>query len=1333
LVNLEGWRDRRARKGRSSECSTRVMAAVFAVTVACVLAAPANTLAARGHVRSSLGPFGGPCTGSGGSCEPGQIKEPFGVAVSEATGNVYVVDRGANRVAIFSGQGAPEGELVGPNATGTATLTEGSVEMEVVTATGAFTVGEEVTGEGISPGTVVEDVHALNVFESLSLVVLSQPVEAGKSGTFVPVAGAQAFEAPTAIAVDNSCEQHEPEPLSEPECSEVDPSAGSVYVEDGFSRQAIDKFSAAGEYLGQITEQSIQDPRMEFLSALNSGVSVDLRGRLFVAASHFEETSFGSGRVEGIDSFSDAANNAWEGFSIGPFQNSPAERGLATDATGHSYVRYESNGSHGAVAELGANGELIDEAVGGELPSGVAYGGVAVEPATGDVYIDNVGSVGRFGPSNSGNAPEVERFGAGSLPASVCEDEPSCAGGIAVDSGNGEVYVVDAAGEVLQFVLEEPAVPSVQSESVVDVTDGSARLGAEINPRSLAGEPVTSYRFEYGVCSSPSTCAVSPFELRAPELHDGSLSAGFETETVSELVHGLRADETYHFRVVAENGHGAATGVQESTFTTRGAGEFALVDERQWQLVSPADKHGALIEPIGQAWPIQAASDGGAITYATDSPTEPAPAGYTGLQQVLSARLTAGWSTKDLGIPHISSPGALTVGQEYRFFSEDLLQAAVQPFGSFVACQSADGEEQPCLSPTASEQTAFLRSDYTAAGELCTNSCYTPFVTASEGDANVPHGTVFGVDREGVPCPPSNIRLCGPNFVGATETLAHGLLNSYAPLTSDPVNRGLYEWSAGSPPSEQLRLVSVPPGSETGVPGDLGEAGVRHAISPDGSRVVWTDGSGHLYLRVNATRPQSPISGGECVQPADACTVQVDTGLSGTAMFQLADTKVLHVLFTDEGDLYEFDVAHDALLRVTENADLQGLVTGASEDASWVYFVANSVLGDGAEHGAVTGNCDANGGLASHTCNLYVLHNGAIEFIAALSARDHPDWGAASGAPPLKNLTARVSPDGRWLAFMSQRSLTGYDNRDASSGKPDQEVFLYHASTGTLICASCNPTGARPHGFEYGIKGSQLENVPNVGGFQVWEGTTWLAANVPGWTPVDGSAEAFHQARYLSNGGRLFFNSSDGLVPKDVNGQEDVYEFEPKEDGGCAGPSTSSGGVTYSSATEGCVGLLSSGRSAQESALLDASENGDDVFFLTTVQLLSEDVDTAFDIYDAHVCTSTVPCGPAAASPLPPCATEASCKAAPSPQPELFGRSGSATFSGPGNVMPSPSQSTTKPKTAAQIRAEKLARALKSCKKLKSKKKRTACRKRAARRYGSVKTRKVTGKRRAGR
>ena len=48
---------------------------------------------------------------------------------------------------------------------------------------------------------------------------------------------------------------------------------------------------------------------------------------------------------------------------------------------------------------------------------------------------------------------------------------------------------------------------------------------------------------------------------------------------------------------------------------------------------------------------------------------------------------------------------------------------------------------------------------------------------------------------------------------------------------------------------------------------------------------------------------------------------------------------------------------------------------------------------------------------------------------------------------------------------MSDRSLTGYDNVDVNEegGQHlDEEVYLYDAVTPRLVCASCNPSGARP-------------------------------------------------------------------------------------------------------------------------------------------------------------------------------------------------------------------------------------------------------------------------------
>jgi hypothetical protein len=172
----------------------------------------------------------------------------------------------------------------------------------------------------------------------------------------------------------------------------------------------------------------------------------------------------------------------------------------------------------------------------------------------------------------------------------------------------------------------------------------------------------------------------------------------------------------------------------------------------------------------------------------------------------------------------------------------------------------------------------------------------------------------------------------------------------------------------------------------------------------------------------------------------------------------------------------------------------------------------------------------------------------------------------------------------------------------------------------------------------------------------------WLAAAIaPDWHSTWYSAT--RRADYLSDQGRLFFNSTDALVPEDTNGTTDVYEYEPSGVGGCSGR-----GATYSEASGGCVSLITSGQAGSESTFLDASESGNDVFFITAAKLVAADYDSAFDVYDAHVCTAELPCEAAVTTP-PECTSGDSCKAAPSPQPEGFGATPSQTFNGKGNVV----------------------------------------------------------------
>jgi hypothetical protein len=327
-------------------------------------------------------------------------------------------------------------------------------------------------------------------------------------------------------------------------------------------------------------------------------------------------------------------------------------------------------------------------------------------------------------------------------------------------------------------------------------------------------------------------------------------------------------------------------------------------------------------------------------------------------------------------------------------------------------------------------------------------------------------------------------------------------------------------------------------------------------------------------------------------------------------------------------------------------------VIGAAADGSSVYFVADGALTEG--DGAVSGDC---GELASQSCNLYRYdaETSRLKLIAVLSGADARDWAPSQVA--LGELTARVSPDGRWLAFMSERPLTGYDNRDAVSGERDEEVFLYDAQgeggTGKLFCASCNPTGARPQGRQGppDVPPALVDGVPN------WAGR-WYAANVPGWTTFR-ALEARYQSRYLSDSGRLFFNASDALVPADTNGTEDVYTYEPPGLGSCTEASPG-----FAARNGGCLSLISSGTSAAESAFMDASESGDDVFFLTASRLTAKDEDKALDLYDARV-------GGGEAPPVKP--VECSGDACQQPAtPPNDATPGSLTFNGAGNVLDCP-------------------------------------------------------------
>jgi hypothetical protein len=831
-------------------------------------------------------------------------------------------------------------------------------------------------------------------------------------------------------------------------------------------------------------------------------------------------------------------------------------------------------------------------------------------------------------------------------------------------------------------------IPPAQIEGpwTANVAGTSATLAARIDPLGAS----TEYRFEYGTSTSYGHTS------------SGNVGEGSSYVPVSYHEQELQPSTVYHYRIVTVNEVGTVEG-PDNTFTTQAANgdELTLPDGRAWELVSPANKQGSLIEPFSEA-DIQAATDGHAIAYGAARPMGEKPAGLSAfISPILSVRAPGGWRSEDISIPYSlphNSTGPTELvdfTEELKLFSPDLSLAVIEPH--YI--------EEYSLSPEAPERTIYLRDN--------TDGAYVPVVN----DNNVPAGTKYGgkVISDGA--------VTFMRLEGASRDLSHVVLGSPQALTPEakppecetavdcaPSPYRLFEWSGG-----HLQLVSVLPDGEPSE-GRLApeQEEAPHAVSADGSRIVWEGPSessvasaGSLYVRDVVAKETMRI------------------GPSGKALFETMSSDGSRIFFLENGDLYEFDVSTGTRTDLTAShgagepsARVENAVLGTSEDGSHVYFVAKGVLAGGAIAGED---------------NLYLLHDSvdggwAITYVTTLSSEDKPDWfvGGRDGAVGLSLVTSKVSSDGRYLAFMSKRSLTGYDNVDALSGQPDEEVYLYDAVAGRLACASCNPTGARPVGVYDSISGASRGLM--VDRRYIW--TTagagrdyWLAGSIPGWREAGNMT--MYQPRYLSDSGRLFFNSPDALVPQDTNGLEDVYEYEPVGVGDCTGT-----GISFTASSDGCVGLMSSGTSSGESAFMDASEDGNDLFFATASKLTAEDYDASYDLYDAHVCSEAVPC---VSSPVssPPCTSGDSCKAAPSPQPEIFGPAPSATFSGEGNVVPSPSNAVVKPKSLT--RSQKLARALAACHKKGGKRKRATCERQARKRYGAKQARNAKATKRGNR
>jgi len=1203
----------------------------------------------------------------------GQIQgEAQGIAVDQESGDVYVADTGNARIDKFTS----EGQFILAFGWGVA---DGSPELQVCTTTCQAGIhgagaGQFESAEGIavdnSGGPSDGDVYVVdhgNVrvekFSAVGQFLLAFGEEGPGPGQFEPLVERSVAVGPTGtvyVGDRNRVQKFSEAGALEGEVAlpgtgrtqnlAVD-SAGDIYRQSG-ELEGIHKYDPAGTELGA--------PRATVGSELP--ITVESAHNLYVGT---------AGRVLGFDA---------EGAQITSF----AALGVAAISYNEVTEAFYKTVSGGKVAIVTPPppGPLVISESATELGPTTATLNATLNPEGGEPthYFFEYGiEAGVYGQTSP--IPPAETTGG------PFEDQPVSSAISGLQTRTTYHYRLSAESECEPLanpghvcVTEGPdqtftTLPPVSIDATLatSVSATAATLAAELNPHGRA----TTYHFEYD--TTPYAEGEGPHGTSTPTASAGS--GGLDVLR-SAQIQGLQPLTTYHYRVVAENSLGTSVG-PDRTFATQSPFASALLpDGRGWEMVTPPNKHGAAIQPLTENGGLIQASahcDPESCSFASVAPAPLGPESQgsrsTQVSQLLSARGPAGWSTTDITTPH-QEISEIRVGfpSEYTFFSEDLSSGLVEPEGITP------------LSSQTTERTPYRRE---------ADGTFVPLVTAS----NVLAGVKFG--GEEFPSG-SGTRIHGVEFRAASPDAAHVVLSSPQILTEtgfrpgfeinpDPEQRisNLYELSGG-----QFTLLSVLPDGEAALEAAV-HAGVgsnninmRGAVSADGSRVFFEaskEGNRHLYLRANALAPQS--ASGACDEPGRACTIQLDLpqggpGGPGAVTFQAASADGSRVFFTDDSrltpnstaapnqpDLYmcqieasggELSCALTDLSvdpNVGEAGNVQGIVSAVDVSGAHVYFAADGVLTTEPDsHGEVArpGNCQSAG---EADCNLYLYDTETeeVSLVAVLSSHDDPVWAGRTNLLVLVNLTARSSPDGRFFTFMSTRSLTGYDNRDARSGARDAEVYLYDSTTGHLSCASCNPTGARPHG----VFDPPREFLPHLRVDQPssWR-ERWLAASIPGWTSQ--SLEiALRQPRYLDDSGRLFFNSADALVPADTNGVMDVYEFEPPNVGSCTDAS-----ATYSPTSGGCVSLISSGTSEEESAFLDASESGDDVFFLTVSRVAPKDVDSAFDVYDASVGGGE----PEQVNP-PECAGDACQQPAVPPNDAT---PGSLTFNGAGNVVECP-------------------------------------------------------------
>jgi hypothetical protein len=1040
-------------------------------------------------------------------------------------------------------------------------------------------------------------------------------------------------------------------------------SDGTVYVANSASNriEAIDStgatvasFGSAGQING--AEDSPGDPDTVPTGGLSfpCGVAVDqANANLFVADQN-------NNRVWIFDS-----SGAYLARIADSALNGPC--GLAFSSTGDLYVRNANDGEVNRFTRKGAtefefgstfyapgdNGTPDDS--GDDLNAATD---VAVDTTTDHVYVDRGDRVSEYDSSGS----PVSTFGQDTLGGSSA--------GIAIDTTAFTLYA--SAGNRIATFGPLVTVADVSTGTATDVVDTAATLHGSLDP---VGIETTECRFEWGTTTA--------YGNSAPCAEGDAFNAAQE---VSAELTGLSAATTYHYRLVVANGEGENRG-EDRSFVTVGpptlkrhfvafgvlnsgifvsnvsaraatlnaelnpngaatSWHFVYVEEATYQASGFANATkvpvpDAAMDAGSAPLPISAELSGlepgtryryrliasnlaGPLTspergFRTDpllAPTQPGQFPGQGflpdnrVWEMVSPPEKNGGGVSDFGAATAASPDGERVAYLSTAGFGDTQGSGGYGSVQYVASRGAEGWTSRAITPTpdplvnqGTQGTAVLFSrDLTG---VAIEAADLPYVSGDVLEAgNVYRGDVTGGQLVPITSPQeggSTHWAFGPSaFIGGDADFHHVFFESPQQLTpSAPLStKNVWEWEDGT-----LRLAgilpdgSVPPGGSRPAFAD-GNVNLfnRDTVSADGSRVLFV-----------ASPPASPTQLYMRRDHTDTVWVSESEGTTPVAepeevLYQAASPDLDHIAFTTTSVLNDEDPGggERALYIYTDSPDPE-----SEENLKFIYRGGRELnvpgMSDDGSHGFIYRLGGGARLLRWDEGGTRLVFNGEVLLERVEDRRN-----------------ASVSADGTVIAFLSQAQLTddelGIDWK-GSEGPTEAIVpalYLYDAKTDELRCASCPPSGAPTGGYTWVFPFSGTE------GFS-------LSISLPNFLSRDGR--------------RAFFSTPDALVPEDVNGRYDAYQYD---------------------VATGEPHLLSSGRSDSGSWFANISPDGDDAFFITHEALSAHDFDTAKDLYVAKVGGGL----PEPAGAPPSCEGDA-CQPPPSelrdPTPA------SSAFDGPGN------------------------------------------------------------------